>query len=262
MKTDYAFKGWNTQPDGSGPTYTQGQTFTMGSSNVILYAKWGEKTPVILKTFNSVGLSPRPEAIAYDGTSIWVGEVNDSKVYRLNLSDGSVISSFPIIATHGLSLDGSGGMWSTSFWTDPPLLYHYPLTFGTPDRSVTLTSAQDYPTAMTYDSANNVIWMVNTNSAQPYHFWKLNPANGSVVDSWDLAGGTPLVYGLCMDSDPNYLWVVAGVTLYKVSIAGRQAVHQYTIPTADLLQGVAQVSSDTFWLVSGNTKTILEMQLQ
>jgi uncharacterized repeat protein (TIGR02543 family) len=39
VKTGYAFAGWNTQADGSGTTYAQAQTFTMGSANVT-YAKW------------------------------------------------------------------------------------------------------------------------------------------------------------------------------------------------------------------------------
>jgi uncharacterized repeat protein (TIGR02543 family) len=40
VKTGFAFVGWNTQANGSGTTYTQGQTFTMGAANVTLYAKW------------------------------------------------------------------------------------------------------------------------------------------------------------------------------------------------------------------------------
>ncbi len=40
VKTGYSFSGWNTQADGSGTTYTQAQTFTMGAANVTLYAKW------------------------------------------------------------------------------------------------------------------------------------------------------------------------------------------------------------------------------
>jgi uncharacterized repeat protein (TIGR02543 family) len=40
LKTGYAFRGWNTQMDGSGTNYVQGQTFPMGSANAILYAKW------------------------------------------------------------------------------------------------------------------------------------------------------------------------------------------------------------------------------
>jgi uncharacterized repeat protein (TIGR02543 family) len=39
-KTGYGFMGWNIQADGNGTTYTQYQTFSMGTGNVILYAKW------------------------------------------------------------------------------------------------------------------------------------------------------------------------------------------------------------------------------
>jgi len=40
VKTGYSFAGWNTQANGSGTTYAQGQTFSMGAANVTLYAKW------------------------------------------------------------------------------------------------------------------------------------------------------------------------------------------------------------------------------
>ena len=39
-RAGYTFAGWNTQADGSGTTYAVGATFTIASSNVILYAKW------------------------------------------------------------------------------------------------------------------------------------------------------------------------------------------------------------------------------
>jgi len=39
-KNGFSFAGWNTKSDGSGSTYTQGQTFPMGTANIILYAKW------------------------------------------------------------------------------------------------------------------------------------------------------------------------------------------------------------------------------
>ncbi len=38
-KTGYTFSGWNTQADGSGTSYSQGNTFTI-NENTILYAKW------------------------------------------------------------------------------------------------------------------------------------------------------------------------------------------------------------------------------
>lgn len=40
VKGGYYFDCWNTQPDGNGTNYTQGQKFTMGTADVILYAKW------------------------------------------------------------------------------------------------------------------------------------------------------------------------------------------------------------------------------
>ena len=43
-KEGFEFKGWNTQADGKGTAYKEGDTFKL-SSNKILYAIWGAKTP-------------------------------------------------------------------------------------------------------------------------------------------------------------------------------------------------------------------------
>ena len=40
VKTGYNFNGWNTAADGTGDTCIAGQTFSMGSTNVVLYAIW------------------------------------------------------------------------------------------------------------------------------------------------------------------------------------------------------------------------------
>ncbi|MBN1497217.1 MAG: InlB B-repeat-containing protein [Spirochaetes bacterium] len=40
VKTGYIFAGWNTAADGSGTTYSQGQSFTMGAKDAVLYVKW------------------------------------------------------------------------------------------------------------------------------------------------------------------------------------------------------------------------------
>lgn len=39
-KTNCTFNGWNTKANGSGTTYTQGETCPIGSANLTLYAKW------------------------------------------------------------------------------------------------------------------------------------------------------------------------------------------------------------------------------
>jgi uncharacterized repeat protein (TIGR02543 family) len=46
-KTGYAFAGWNTQADGNGTDRAPSSTFAMGSTDVILYAKWTENTSIL-----------------------------------------------------------------------------------------------------------------------------------------------------------------------------------------------------------------------
>ncbi|MGD0277485.1 MAG: InlB B-repeat-containing protein, partial [Syntrophales bacterium] len=56
VKTNFTFAGWNTASDGSGTNYAQGQQFKMGSSNVILYAKWtANSIPTYTVTYNGNG---------------------------------------------------------------------------------------------------------------------------------------------------------------------------------------------------------------
>jgi len=50
--TSYRFTGWNTKADGSGANQAEGSTFTMGASNVILYAQW---TPYVLRDIGPAG---------------------------------------------------------------------------------------------------------------------------------------------------------------------------------------------------------------
>ena len=39
-RTGYTFSGWNTSADGSGTSYADQASYSMGGANVILYAKW------------------------------------------------------------------------------------------------------------------------------------------------------------------------------------------------------------------------------
>jgi len=50
--TSYRFTGWNTKADGSGEYQWEGWTFTMGASNVTLYAQW---TPYVLRDTGPAG---------------------------------------------------------------------------------------------------------------------------------------------------------------------------------------------------------------
>ncbi len=54
-KTDFIFSGWNTAANGSGTSYSEGDTFTI-NANTILYAKWLDAAPPSAPTsLSSVG---------------------------------------------------------------------------------------------------------------------------------------------------------------------------------------------------------------
>jgi len=57
VKAGYSFTGWNTSANGSGTTYTQGQTFKIGTSGITLYAKWASAwTTLITASYGDIGI--------------------------------------------------------------------------------------------------------------------------------------------------------------------------------------------------------------
>ncbi len=71
-KTGYAFVGWNTADDGSGTDYVATSTLKMGTSNLVLYARW---VPVIAPTTGD-GSSGSPYQIANLGNLLWLSHNN------------------------------------------------------------------------------------------------------------------------------------------------------------------------------------------
>jgi len=55
VKTGASFSGWNTTAGGTGTAYTAGQTFTVGTANVTLYAQWPAAPATYTVTYNGNG---------------------------------------------------------------------------------------------------------------------------------------------------------------------------------------------------------------
>lgn len=98
----YLLAGWNTQPGGGGTSYTTGQTFTMGTADVILYARWivpGEAGSLDT-SFGGTGfvttvIDGMAEAMVIqdDGKILVAGSGDDATVVRYN-PDGTLDDSF------------------------------------------------------------------------------------------------------------------------------------------------------------------------
>ncbi len=68
VKTGYLFTGWNTKADGSGTDQAEGSTFTIGTSNVTLYAQW---TPYTLRDIGPAGGYIFYDKGSYSGSPSW-----------------------------------------------------------------------------------------------------------------------------------------------------------------------------------------------
>ena len=77
----FLFNGWNTESDGSGTSYTVGQTFDMGTEGVVLYAMW--QVPYILPT-SATDISLGAKGCLVDGDNLYVIEGTLFKVFDVS----------------------------------------------------------------------------------------------------------------------------------------------------------------------------------
>ena len=71
VKSEYTFDGWNTKADGTGTSYEEGETFTIGSQSVTLYAEW---TP--LPSIKAVAAGSGFSYILKNDGTLWVTGIN------------------------------------------------------------------------------------------------------------------------------------------------------------------------------------------
>ncbi len=75
VRTGYSFSGWNTAADGSGKAYAPAATFSVGTSNVVLYALWTQlQTYTVTYNGNNTtgGAVPTDAGTYQQGTTVTV----------------------------------------------------------------------------------------------------------------------------------------------------------------------------------------------
>jgi len=118
-KTDYAFAGWYTVPgvpSTGGTAYNPGETFTMGSSDVTLYAKWSDQwvQDAYLKASNLDASDYFGHSVAISGSTIVVGAQREDSNYTTVNNRNGIASSDDSIANSGAAYvytKSSAGNW-------------------------------------------------------------------------------------------------------------------------------------------------------
>ena len=104
VKTGYTFIGWSTTADGSGTSYATGTTFSIGSGNVILYAKWTQN-PTYTVAYNGNGSTSG--SVPIDANAYLQGATVTVKGNTTNL-----VKTGYSLAGWTTTADGSGTMYT------------------------------------------------------------------------------------------------------------------------------------------------------
>ena len=176
-KKSHVFASWNTERDGTGIAYTNGQEYAAkdGTAYVTLYAQW-EEVPYMQDVASW-------ETTLDEGKSTEVADKRDGKIYWVSrLADGN------IWMTQNLDLDIVAGKTYTSADTD--LAYSSIGTTWTPSESTHPSTVSDwdnnsgYNTPSSYDPGDrywdgNLTTTTNGNTI----------SNGTVTDPYSTSGG-------------------------------------------------------------------------
>ena len=101
VKTGYTFAGWNTEANGSGTSYDAGNTLTMGSSNITLYAQWTANRVVVRPTPPFINTARFPEDAK-------VGELFSAQLVATGGSQPFTWSITNGVLPNGLTLNSQG----------------------------------------------------------------------------------------------------------------------------------------------------------
>ncbi|MDR1642148.1 MAG: InlB B-repeat-containing protein [Clostridiales bacterium] len=172
-KSGFSFASWNTQADGSGDSYSPGQTATFASS-VTLYAQW-DQTPTFTLTYNANGGSgTAPTAQSFvSGSSVTISGA------------GSLTRSRYIFAGWNTSANGSGTSYTagqsvaftanTTLYAKWTALPTYTVTYNANGGSGTAPTTQSFVSgsSVTISTAGSL-----TRSGYIFAGWNTS-ANGS-----------------------------------------------------------------------------------
>jgi len=218
-KENYTFAGWNTKANGTGETYTAGQTFEI-SKNTTLYAKWdcaravtiSKGTPVngTFELSNTGAIATCDDAVTVNVTNIvpatgyhfgevtsTIGSVENTTVTFAQYANGSSTINVTFVGNdYTVTLNKQGGTGggdasiTATFGSDMPTLsakpgksgYTFQGYYGSPNGEGTQYYNADKTSANVWDQA--------TNEASIYAYWTPNQTTITLNNEGASTAGT------------------------------------------------------------------------
>lgn len=219
VKTGYVFSGWNTQADGSGTTYTAAQTFSMGSANVTLYAKW-------LAVFGYAYVANATS----DSVSQYLIDVNG---VLTPMSPATVAAAH---APNAITVDPSGKYVYVANESSMSISQYVIGANGSLASMATVTVAAElYPSSIKIDPLGKYAYVANqfSNSLSQYTI-NVNGALTSMTPATVATGTNP--YSIAVD--------VSGKFVYVTNL-GSDAISQFAIGVDGLLTSLTTATVAT-----------------
>ncbi|WP_292469391.1 PKD domain-containing protein [Methanolobus sp.] len=216
VKTGYAFTAWNTAAGGSGTSYNDGATFSMGSSNVILYAQW---IPIPVANFSAnVTSGAVPLSVGFTDSS-----TNSPSTWFWDFGDGA--NSTIQNPTHEYS---SAGTYNVSL-------------NATNAGGSNISTQLSYITTAIAPVANFTANV--TSGASPLSVGFTDSSTNSPTDwFWDFGDGTN-----SSTQNPTHTYSSAGtytVSLNATNVGGSNVSTQLSYITASIVTPVASFSAN------------------
>ena len=192
----------------------------------------------------------RPTGLAWDGQNLWVSDEGTNRIYKLSLSSGEVLESFPGPGSspQGLTWDGEA-LWVA----DPAMGRLYRVDVNT---KAVLTSVkapgEGIPLAIAW--VEGQLWVADAPSQRIY---QLTPGDGRVLRSFAAPG--PVPDGMAFDG--RNLWV-ADLTqvLFRIDPQEGRVLDEDRFPVGSEVKGLVWIQGEP-WIADAARSEIVRFPL-
>lgn len=193
---------------------------------------------------------PQPNGLHAAADGLWVIDQVDNKVYRLDYSDGRVLSSFDTDTCHSSGITIGGNMvWIASTWTYQ--LIGFDISSGK-QMAILSTPGGAKAGAHGLEWRDSTLWV---NVPKTGTIYQLDPQSGSVVHSIPAPGQRP--HGMAWEGDLLWCAETTHKALYKLDPRDGTIVERIEVASPEP-HGMTMWGGE-FWMCDAGTREVFTL---